>query len=218
MYVQVTIPPIAYFARRLRSPILHGFYRRAAIALLVIVFTFAVPVFAQTAGAPKLATRDCKLGYDDSIGKKKSSPPKRKGAALAAATAPSCIEVHQSAISAQEYLQLLVRDLRWNIGDEQASEELWSFTIYLEADGVAAYTKPPVDPKVEWSGGKGVVTVRTTELPDGFTRIVVNAKFDGYGDAEDKFALKRSSWPLPSSGSLETRLTAAARDRFSPAQ
>jgi len=218
VYVQVTIQAIAYFARRRRSPILHGFYRRTAISLLAVAFTFAVPVFAQTAGAPKLAARDCKLGYDDSIGKKKNSPPKRKGAAPADATAPSCIEVHQSAIAAQEYLQLLVRDLRWNIGDEQASEELWSFTIYLGADDVAAYAKPPVDPKVEWSGGKGVVTVRTTELPDGFTRIVVNAKFDGYGDPEDKFAPKRSSWPLPSNGSLEARLTAAARDRFSRAR
>lgn len=167
---------------------------------------------AQTS-AKKIVARDCKPGYDGILGRKKSAPSKKKGAQAEIAILPSCIEVQDSTISVQEHLQSVVRELRWNVGDEQASEELWSFTIYLSADSVAAFTKPPADPRIAWSGGKAAVNVRTNALPDGFTRIIVTAKFDGYGEPEDKFAPQRSSWPLPSSGALETKLTDAARNR-----
>jgi hypothetical protein len=190
----------------------------SAIALVFTAHSLLVPAFAQSPDALKTAARECKSGYDDSLGKKKTGSSRHKDSALAISTVPSCIEVRETALATQEYLQLLVRDLRWNIGDEQASEEFWTFTVYLGSDDVPAYTKPPVDPKVSWSGGKAVVNVRTIELPDGFTRIVVKAKFDGFGEPEDKFAPKRSSWPLPSSGVLESKLTAAARNRFSAAR
>ena len=186
------------------------------IVLLLAVGSCLLPAGAQHPDTPKRGARSCKPGYDDSIGKKKSNPPKRRDSALAIASVPSCIEVHEAALTAQEYLQSFIRDHRWNIGDEQASEELWNFTVYLGADDVAAFTKPLVDPKINWTGGKAIVSVRTIELPDGFTRIVVQARFDGYGEPEDKFAPKRTSWPLASSGVLESRLTTAAESRFSP--
>lgn len=169
--------------------------------------------FPAQIAAQKVVSRDCKPGYDDILGKKKGAPPKRKAAAAEIPLLPSCIEVQDSAISIQEYLQSVVREFRWNIGDEQASEELWSFTLYLGADAAAAFTKPPTDPRIAWTGGKATVNVRTSSLPDGFTRVIVTAKFDGFGEPEDKFAPQRSSWPLPSSGVLESKLTEAARNR-----
>ncbi len=183
---------------------------------MVVGLTFLSTLPAAPSGqtpAQKVAARDCKPGYDDVLGRKRSAPSRKKGVPSEVSLLPSCVEVQDSAISIQEYLQSTVRELRWNISDEQASEELWSFTLYLAADSVAAFTKPPADPRVAWSGGKATVNVRTNTLPDGFTRVIVTAKFDGYGEPEDKFAPQRSSWPLPSSGALETKLTEAARNR-----
>jgi len=205
--------------------VLLSLIRQERIEGLVATFVFAftlicAPFFSpaarsQSVTASKGAARECKAGYDDSTRKKKASAPKKKGAAADFPIFESCVEIHDTSIAIQEYLQAVVRDSRWNIGDEQASEELWSFTLYLKAEEVAAFTKPPADPKMSWSGGKGVVNVRTNELPDGFTRVIVRAKFDGFGEPEDKFAPQRISWPLPSSGVLETKLTTAARDRTS---
>lgn len=161
----------------------------------------------------KAIVRDCKPDYDEGLTKKKNAQLKRKVVSAEIQMTPSCVEVKDSAISIQEYLQSAVRELRWSVGDEQASEELWSFSIYLGADSVAAFTKPPADPRIAWTGGKATVNVRTNSLPDGFTRVIVTAKFDGFGEPEDKFAPQRSSWPLPSSGVLETKLTDAARNR-----
>ena len=59
-----------------------------------------------------------------------------------------------------------------------------------------------------------MVYLRTSELADGYTRVVVTARFDGYGEPEDKFAPKRESWALPSNGVLESSLTTALSKRY----
>jgi hypothetical protein len=170
--------------------------------MLLGLACLSVSPFLLTAQAPptKANVRDCKPGSDHVLGKKRSTQSKKKGATAELPLMPSCLEVQDSAISIQEYLQAAVREFRWNVADEQASEDLWSFSIYLGADSVAAFTKPPADPRIAWTGGKANVNVRTNPLPDGFTRVIVTARFDGFGEPEDKFAPQRSSWPLPSSG------------------
>ena len=54
-------------------------------------------------------------------------------------------------------------------------------------------------------------SVQTSELLDGYTRVVLSARLDGYGQAEDQFAAQRESWPLSSNGTLESALAAAVK-------
>jgi hypothetical protein len=180
-------------------------------AILLLPMMFVSCVWVVTArGIPQTQenVRDCVSGAE-SRGKKHN-----KKRSTVEPSMQACVEVRANALSVQEYLQKLVWDLRWTVNDEQATEDLWSFTMALNADELAAYTKPFSDPKIEWSAGKTAVNVRTAGLQDGFVRVVVTAKFDGYGVPEDKFAPKRESWPLTSSGALELKIANAVRDHF----
>ena len=181
-------------------------FKRQWFAWVILATLLAVPAIAQsTPSQPEM--RECKAGFDNSIGKKQTNKKNKVSADLPAAS-QVCLEVRTPALMVQERLQKYVRTQRWNISDEQVSEDTWTFSLLLSKDELLSDTKPPELPKIAWNAGKGWIQVRTIELPDGFTRVVLSGRFDGYGKAEDQFAAQRESWPLPSSGALESLLLA----------
>jgi hypothetical protein len=181
-----------------------------ACGLLVIPF-FAGPACGQQTNSPSPEIRECKPGFDaaTSTKKKPERPRKSKIPDDLAATSPVCLEIRYPALMIQEHLQKYVRSQRWNISDEQTSEDTWTFSLTLSKDQLSSYSKPLVLPKIAWHGGKASIQLRTSELPDGYTRAVISARFDGYGDAEDQFAVQRESWPRSSNGTLESDLLSA---------
>lgn len=158
--------------------------------------------------------RNCAADDGELRGRKKNPSSSSKNKKATPPGAQACVEVRGNSLVVQEYLQSFAREARWLLNDEQAAEDLWSFSMPLSAEELVAYAKPFSNPKMEWSAGKASVNVRTTELPDGFVRVVIAARFDGYGDPEDKFAPKRESWPLPSSGILEAKMAEAVKAHF----
>jgi hypothetical protein len=171
----------------------------------------------QSAGVPANPVRYCKPGSDEPLGKKKSSSPKKKSRAAVPSAGSGCIEIQQSALQVQEFLQKVVRDLRWAVANEQATEDFWNFSIPIDAEELAAYTMPSPELRISWSAGKASLNVRTNELSDGYTRVLITAKFEGYGKQEDAFAPKRESWPLTSNGEIEAKLITSLKDHFAAA-
>ncbi len=134
--------------------------------------------------------------------------------------APTCLEVKGEPIEIQEFLQSVVRELQWRTGENHASEDTWSFVRYLNEEELAKYadTKVLVEP-VDFTSGKAAVTVRTTELPDGYTRVQVTAHFQGEGKSTDKLmAQPGNSWPLRTKGTLEKELSDALQTRYKHAE
>jgi hypothetical protein len=172
---------------------------------LLVILSLGVSVRGRQSSPPEI--RECKPGFDVSASKKKKPQQSQKGQVAAEAPASQvCLEIPYPDLMIQERLQNYVRAERWNISDEQTSEDTWTFFLLLSKEQLGSYTKPQILPKVTWHGGKASVQVRTSELPDGFTRIVLSARFEGYGKAEDQFAAQRESWPLSSNGKLESSL------------
>jgi hypothetical protein len=190
----------------------------ASFILIWIAFSLlaALSLCAPTVGQqptslfPEL--RECKPGFDASpTTKKKPQQSKKSKVADQAPASQACMEIRYPALMIQERLQNHVRAQRWNISEEQTSEDTWTFSLMLSKDQLGSYTKPQVLPKVTWHGGKSSVQVRTNELPDGFTRVVFSVRFEGYGEAEDQFAAQHESWPLASNGTLESSLLDVVR-------
>ena len=112
----------------------------------------------------------------------------------------------------QERLQAFIRDQKWRVGDEEISDSLWIFSRELNREELLALAKPdPATEKVNWARGKAAVQIRTIDLENGFTRAIVSAHFEGFGEPEDKFAMQRASWKLISTGRLEALLVSALR-------
>lgn len=169
---------------------------------------------SQSTGTVTVAIRTCGPGWDKGFDRKRTSPSQNKKRSELPATKPACVEVHQSALFVQEFSQKFVRDLQWKVVDEQATEDFWNFSLATSAEDLVTYTKPSKELRVSWTAGKASVNVQTVELPDGYTRVLISAKFEGYGEQEDSFALKRESWPLPSNGALEAKMADAVREHF----
>src|ERR1700674_513095 len=176
---------------------------------------FLLSVLVATAGVPQALpneglTRPCKMLVTEGKGTRKT-PAQKKKSGTQEITQPvqGCLELRLSALDVQEYMQKFVREQSWPVGDELAAEEAWTFAMHLDAQKLRTYTKPYADLKMRWRGGKGLVQVRTTEQKDGYTQVVINARFDGYGESEDTFSMKRESWAMESNGTLEATLISA---------
>lgn len=129
---------------------------------------------------------------------------------------PVCLEVKGQPIEIQEFLQSVVRELQWRTGENHASEDTWSFVRYLDAEELGKYgdTKVLVEP-VEFTSGKAAITIRTSELPDGYSRVQITARFQGEGKSTDKiWAQPGSVWTLRSREVLEQELSDALRTRY----
>ena len=71
--------------------------------------------------------------------------------------APTCIEVKGEGIEIQELLQKKAREQAWRIGENQVSDDTWSYVRYLnprpigEVRGHKSIDR--ADPVYEWKGG-----------------------------------------------------------------
>lgn len=169
--------------------------------------------FAQGTGVVANLVRSCNPGSEEMPSKKKASTSRNKHFEIPA-TKPACIEIHQPALLVQELSQKIVRDLQWKVVDEQATEDFWNFSIAISADELVAYMMPSKELRVSWTSGRASVNVQTAELSGGYTRVLISAKFDGYGVQDDSFAPKHESWPLSSNGALEAKIAGAISEHF----
>lgn len=191
--------------------------RFLAVQLLLAVFVLIPPVSAQQSPARDLGVRPCKVPGWEAPGEEKPGKRKNKKAEQAETNpGKACLEVHASSLEVQEHLQAFVREQRWGVGDEDISEDVWSFSMQLSKQQLLSYTKlDATTERVNWRNGKASVFIQTTELNDGYTRTVVRAYFDGFGESKDDiYAMKRDSWKLPSNGSLEATLVGALHAHF----
>jgi hypothetical protein len=185
--------------------------RSAAVQLLVGVSLLILPCSAQQILSGASGVRSCKsLDSRTSAGKKSTKQKKKNAGVEETGSGAGCLEVHSTTLDVQEHLQAFVREQKWRVGDEEIGETFLSFSVALSKEELLGYTTPDTTAKrVEWRSGKAVVLVKTSDLSDGYTRTIVSAHFEGFGDPDDSFAMKRASWTLNSSGRLEATLTSA---------
>lgn len=181
------------------------------IAAVISVLLLQSPISSgQRAKATAPVSRECTASPGDSQRKKPPKPSKRKSPPPIEVV-PVCSEVKDSALAAQEYLQKYVREQRWSLSDEQVSEDMWTFSLDLSKGELLRYARLSPDARIDWSGAKALINVRTTLLDDGYVRVVVTMRIDAYGEPEDKFVARPKSWPVPSSSTFETTLLSALR-------
>jgi hypothetical protein len=186
-----------------------------AAGLLFNGQTLAQSAAPQSATSVSSASRNCSANPVLPPGKKFKNYNKSKHP-IPADPLPSCIEVKGQAIEIQEFLQSVVRELQWRIGETHASEDTWTFVRYLDDDELAKYcdTKVLVEPVV-FTSGKAAVTVRTTELGDKFGRVQIASHIVGEGKSTDQISPQPGTrWPLGSKGVLEQELISALQARY----
>jgi hypothetical protein len=149
----------------------------------------------------------------------KTKASKKAKHAIVPEPPPACLELKGEAIEAQEFLQSVVREFQWKVGENYASEDTWSFLRYLNEEELEKYTdtKVLVEP-VQFTGGKVAVLVRTQEVGDGYVRVQIMTHFQGNGKSTDKLSGQQGTvWPLNSKGTLEEELMGALKTRFNHA-
>jgi len=191
----------------------------AAVATIFLTAALAVAQSPATSGASGDITRSC------SANPVLASPIKRKSAhtpkqPAQPEPAPICLEAKGEPIEVQEFLQTMVREQTWRIGENRASEDTWSFVRYLDPDELEKFanTKVLLEP-VKFTSGKAAVTVRTTDLGDGYSRVQISAHFAGEGSSTDKvWGQPGSVWTLNTKGVLEKELVTTLQRRYKPVQ
>jgi len=132
--------------------------------------------------------------------------------------APTCIEVKGEPLSIQEFLQNLAREQSWKIGENQASEDMWSFVRYFNPDELDTFadTQVTIEP-VKFTGGKAAATVRTTDIGGGYVRVQISVRIQGEGKSTDpSWKQPMTVWPLNSKGVFEKELVSALQSRYKP--
>ena len=72
-------------------------------------------------------------------GNSKSKAQKKSKHLLATEPLPACLELKGEPIEVQEFLQSVVREFQWGVGENHASEDTWSFVRYLnDCEGYVA--------------------------------------------------------------------------------
>ena len=118
----------------------------------------------------------------------------------------------------QEFLQNTAREQGWRIGENRASDDTWFFVRYLDPDELEKYadTKVLIEP-IQFTSGKAAVTLRTTEIDEGFVRVQIIVQLQGEGKSSDKVLGQPGSvWTLNSKGVLEQELVTALQTRYKP--
>ena len=118
----------------------------------------------------------------------------------------------------QEFLQNMVREQAWRIGENRVSDDTWSFVRNLDRDELEKYTntKVLIEP-IRFFGGKAAVTLRTAEIAKGYVRVQIIVHFQGDGKSTDKvLGQPVSVWTLKSRGVLEQELLTALQTRYKP--
>jgi hypothetical protein len=175
---------------------------------------FPAPQFGQTS-APPASGRICTSNPVLSSGGRKKNAPRSKHP-LPSEPPPACIEVKGEALEIQESLQAAVRDLKWRVFENHASEDSWTFTRSLNVEELESYadTKVLLE-RVEFEYGKAALLVRTTDLKEGFVRVQISAQIQGEGKSSDAVVKQPvTSWPLHSKGTLEQELIELLQSRY----
>jgi hypothetical protein len=201
---------LSQFVIRLRT----GCGRGVAIAMLIVMVASLSAIHAESAQgstppnpAVDIASRPCKRTPDSKRSKGANKNRSKKPGDESANSTSQCIEVHSTAIDVQEYLQAQGREEKWNLSDEHVAEDAWTFSRKLEKDELVRFTKQEASTEhVSLTSGAAFVRVGTVELDDGFVRVQVTARFEGYGQSADRFAPPKESWPLNSNATLENQL------------
>jgi len=128
---------------------------------------------------------------------------------------PACLEAKEPPLNIQEFFQSYVRVQAWRFADEKIVADGWIFGRALDKDELLQFAKEGIFAgQVAWSEGKAVVLVSTRELDDGYTRVEVSARLQGFGQSVDRFAPERVFWDLESTGLLEKTLIEALEEHF----
>jgi hypothetical protein len=164
---------------------------------------------------PASVTRAC--GANPVLGASgKNKPPHKTKLALPPEPPPACVEVKGEALEIQETLQAAVRELKWRVHENHASEDTWNFVRYLSVEELEKYadTKVLLE-SVEFENGKAALLVRTADIGQGFVRVQISAQIQGEGKSSDAVVKQPvTSWPLRSKGTLEQELIAALQSRY----
>jgi hypothetical protein len=208
---------LTQFSIRLRT----GCGRGIAIATLIAIVASLSAIHAESAQgptppSPAVVARPCKnIPVDSKRSKSANKNRSQKRGDESGNSTSACIEVHSTAIDVQEYLQAQGREEKWNLSDEHVAEDAWTFSRKLEKDELVRFTKQDASTEhVSLTSGAAFVRVGTVELDDGFVRVQVTARFEGYGQSADRFAPPKESWPLNSNATLENQLISVLRRRF----
>ena len=187
-----------------------------ALAFLLLEPSFEKRVWAQ---APEDKSAGSASVVRPCVARKEGSKPARrdktkgKGAAGSEETPMACLEAKDSALNIQEFFQSYLRAQAWRFAEEKIVADGWIFARYLDKEELLQFAKEGhFAGRVTWTEGKAVVLVATRELDDGFTRVEISARLQGFGENVDRFAPARDSWNLDSSGVLEKTLIAALED------
>jgi hypothetical protein len=116
----------------------------------------------------------------------------------------------------QETLQTTVRELRWRVHENHASEDTWTFVRYMSVEELEKYadTKVLLEP-VEFENGKAALLVRTADIGEGFVRVQISAHIQGEGKSADAVVKQPVTvWPLRSKGTLEQELITELQSRY----
>ncbi|HEY1469596.1 MAG TPA: hypothetical protein VGF61_11175 [Candidatus Acidoferrum sp.] len=192
------------------------------LLLLAVAFTFFLSQdLMSTQSGPAQSTASAGNSRACTVnpvleGNSKSKPQKKSKHPLAREPLPACLELKGEPIEVQEFLQSVVREFQWRVGENHASEDTWSFVRYLNDEELEKYadTKVLLEP-VEFTGGKVAVLLRTQELSEGYVRVQISTRFQGNGKPTDKFSGQPATmWPLNSKGVLEQELIGALQTRF----
>lgn len=177
-------------------------------------------VSAQNSKPAGVSTKPCtavSAGFKPSKAANKNS--KRKFEDSDASAAGACLEVRSATLEIQEYLQAYGREQKWNLNDEHVAEDAWTFTRKLEREELLRYTKKDANTdRVNWTSGVVFLQVRTLELDEGFVRVQVSARFQGYGQNSDRFAPQKESWPMSSNNTLENQLISVLQTHYKSLQ
>ena len=143
----------------------------------------------------------------------RKSKTKAKNIANPVAFALACLEAKDSPLNIQEFFQSYVRVHAWTFAQERVVADGWIFARALDKDELLQFAKEgPFAGRVTWNEGKAVIRVSTRELDDGYTRVEILARLQGFGQNMDRFAPARDSWDLDSTGILEKTLIEALED------
>ena len=197
----------------------HRFFKRPAILLLLWFTCFGFSTVQAQAiqqnPASPAETRACSanpvLGPSG-----KNKPAHKPKHPLPPEPPPACQEVKGEALEIQETLQAAVRDLKWRVHENHASEDSWTFVRSLNAEELEKYadTKVLLEP-VEFEYGKAALLVRTADIGQGFVRVQISAQIQGEGKSSDAVVKQpATTWPLRSKGTLEQELIAALQSRY----
>lgn len=187
-------------------------YRMISLLFGTLAWFFAVSTPQIKPAKP--VVRPCADSWNDSGSNAKKNRPKNLRKETHQKTG-ACIELAFSTLEIQEYLQSYARTQQWKISDDQVNEDSWIFSMELNKDELLRdTTEDSRNRGVEWTGGIVRVHVNTVLVPDGYSRTIVRASFQGYGRSTDQFAPQKEYWQLESNNNFENSIVSALRSHF----